>query len=82
MMLFLPAVAVATVPDSAKAGLIDGRLEQIYSDLLKLEKDIQNRMRSPLDRAAPIADLTARIKDQDVRVGNKTKRFLSLDVII
>lgn len=81
-MLFLPAVAVATVPDSAKAGLIDGRLEQIYSDLLKLEKDIQNRMRSPLDRVAPIGDLTARIKDQDVRAGNKTKRVLSLNVII
>ncbi len=79
-MLFLPAVAVATVPDSAKAGLIDGRLEQIYSDLLKLEKDIQNRMRSPLDRTAPIGDLTTRIKDQDVRAGNKTKRVLSLNV--
>uniref|UniRef100_A0A8C1B6Y7 SH3 domain-containing protein n=1 Tax=Cyprinus carpio carpio TaxID=630221 RepID=A0A8C1B6Y7_CYPCA len=65
VMQFVKQVAVATVPDSAKAGLIDGRLEQIYSDLLKLEKDIQNRMRSPLDRAAPIADLTARIKDQD-----------------
>ncbi|XP_026096154.1 envoplakin [Carassius auratus] len=62
---FVKQVAVATVPDSAKAGLIDSRLEQIYSDLLKLEKDIQNRMRSQLDRAAPIGDLTARIKDQD-----------------
>ncbi len=82
MMLFLLAVAVSTAPDSAKAGLIDGRLEQIYSDLLKLETDIQNRMRSPLDRDAPIGDLTARIKDQDVRAGNKTKRVLSLHVII
>uniref|UniRef100_A0A672QIU1 Envoplakin-like n=1 Tax=Sinocyclocheilus grahami TaxID=75366 RepID=A0A672QIU1_SINGR len=67
VMQFVKQVAVATVPDSAKAGLIDGRLEQIYSDLLKLEKDIQTRMRSPLDRAAPIGDLTARNKDQDVR---------------
>ncbi|XP_016108349.1 envoplakin [Sinocyclocheilus grahami] len=65
VMQFVKQVAVATVPDSAKAGLIDGRLEQIYSDLLKLEKDIQTRMRSPLDRAAPIGDLTARNKDQD-----------------
>uniref|UniRef100_A0A673IWQ2 Envoplakin-like n=1 Tax=Sinocyclocheilus rhinocerous TaxID=307959 RepID=A0A673IWQ2_9TELE len=67
VMQFVKQVAVATVPDSAKAGLIDGRLEQIYSDLLKLEKDIQTRMRSPLNRAAPIGDLTARNKDQDVR---------------
>ncbi|KAK2916917.1 hypothetical protein Q8A67_001291 [Cirrhinus molitorella] len=62
---FVKQVAVATVPDSAKAGLIDSRLDQIYSDLLKLEKDIQNRMRSPLDRAAPVGDLSARIKDHD-----------------
>lgn len=72
-MLFFPTVAVATVPDSAKAGLIDSRLDQIYSDLLKLEKDIQNRMRSPLDRAGPIGDLSARIKDHDVRTGNKNQ---------
>ncbi|XP_043090950.1 envoplakin [Puntigrus tetrazona] len=65
VMPFVKQVAVATVPDNAKAGLIDGRLEQIYLDLLKLEKDIQNRMRSPLDRTAPIGDLSARIKDQD-----------------
>ncbi|XP_016113825.1 envoplakin-like isoform X1 [Sinocyclocheilus grahami] len=62
---FVKQVAVATVPDSAKAGLIDSRLEQIYLDLLKLEKDMQNRMRSPLDRAAPIGDLSSRIKDHD-----------------
>ncbi|XP_016327702.1 envoplakin-like isoform X1 [Sinocyclocheilus anshuiensis] len=65
VMQFVKQVAVATVPDSAKAGLIDSQLEQIYSDLLKLEKDIQTRMRSPLDRAAPIGDLTTRNKDQD-----------------
>uniref|UniRef100_A0A8C2H201 Envoplakin b n=1 Tax=Cyprinus carpio TaxID=7962 RepID=A0A8C2H201_CYPCA len=62
---FVKQVAVATVPDSAKAGLIDSRLEQIYLDLQKLEKDMQNLMRSPLDRATPIGDLSARIKDQD-----------------
>uniref|UniRef100_A0A8C2GIV0 Envoplakin b n=1 Tax=Cyprinus carpio TaxID=7962 RepID=A0A8C2GIV0_CYPCA len=62
---FVKQVAVATVPDSAKAGLIDSRLEQIYLDLQKLEKDMQNLMRSPLDRATPIGDLSSRIKDQD-----------------
>ncbi|XP_067237291.1 envoplakin [Chanodichthys erythropterus] len=62
---FVKQVAVATVPDSAKAGIIDGRLDQISSDLLKLEKDMQNRMRSPLDRTAPIGDLSARIRDHE-----------------
>ncbi|XP_073800045.1 envoplakin [Danio rerio] len=62
---FVKQVAVATVPDSAKASVIDSRLDQIYSDLLKLEKDMQNRIRTPLDRSAPVGDLSARIKDQE-----------------
>ncbi|KAG1928651.1 envoplakin [Pimephales promelas] len=62
---FVKQVPVATVPDSAKAGIIDSRLDQIYSDLLKLERDLQKRIRSPLDRTSPIGDLSARIRDQE-----------------
>lgn len=71
---------MATVPDSAKAGIIDSRLEQISSDLLKLEKDMQKRMRSPLDRTAPIGDLSARIRDHEVRTAKK-KTHKSLNVV-
>ncbi|TRY95699.1 hypothetical protein DNTS_022110 [Danionella cerebrum] len=65
LVKFVKQVAVATVPDSAKAGVLDARLDQVYSDLLKMERELQSRVRTPLDRSAAIGDLSGRIKDHE-----------------
>ncbi|XP_051573454.1 envoplakin-like [Myxocyprinus asiaticus] len=56
---------VATVPDNSKANVISSQLDRIIADLAKLEKDVLNRIRSPLQRSDPIGDLSVRIRDHE-----------------
>ncbi|XP_065134317.1 envoplakin [Paramisgurnus dabryanus] len=52
-------------PVDLKSDATNSELDRINGDLLKLEKDLQNRMRRPLDRSDPVGDLSARIKDHE-----------------
>ncbi|XP_051988813.1 envoplakin-like isoform X1 [Xyrauchen texanus] len=56
---------VETVPDNSKARVISSQLDRIIADLVKLEKDVLNRIRSPLQRSDPIGDLSVRIRDHE-----------------
>ncbi|XP_056608310.1 envoplakin [Triplophysa dalaica] len=57
--------SVSTAPRDSKYDTTNSQLDRIIEDLLKLEKDLQNRMRRPLDRSDPVGDLSGRIKDQE-----------------
>lgn len=63
----LCAASVSTAPRDSKYDTTNSQLDRINGDLLKLEKDLQNRMRRPLDRSDPVGDLSGRIKEQEVR---------------
>ncbi|XP_066531921.1 envoplakin [Hoplias malabaricus] len=51
--------------DSSKAGDIASRLDKLNADLLKLEKEVLSRLRTPLDTADYTGDLTSRSRDHE-----------------
>ncbi|XP_076866375.1 envoplakin b [Brachyhypopomus gauderio] len=58
-------VAVSRAPDDSKGTELASRLDKLNSDLMKLEKDVLARIRVPLDRRNPTADLSARLGEQE-----------------
>lgn len=68
----LYCVLCATAPlskslDSPKAKELSGHLNQLDKDLALAEQDMLNRMRAPLNSSNPGADLSNRLKEQEVR---------------
>lgn len=59
--------------DKQGANDLSSRLDKVMEGLLKAEKDIQNRLRAPLDRRSPVQDLSKRIDDHEVRLHNMYK---------
>lgn len=52
--------------DDSQAGQLLNKLDNLSGDLVQVEKDVFNRVRSPVNHSDPIEDLTKRIKDQEV----------------
>ncbi|KYO31183.1 periplakin [Alligator mississippiensis] len=61
--------------DDSQAGQLLNKLDNLSGDLVQVEKDVFNRVRSPVNHSDPIEDLTKRIKDQE----GTTKRLQDIE---
>lgn len=61
-----PAPVSSAAPDPKVASLAQ-QLEKLDADLAKEEENMLSRLRLPLSRTDPAADLASRLKDQEVR---------------
>ncbi len=65
-----------------KAAALAQQLDSLDEDLANAEQSMLSRLRAPLSRTDPAADLANRLKEQEVRVTNEqtqaTVSFISL----
>ncbi|XP_067115838.1 envoplakin a [Osmerus mordax] len=59
------AVQVSSAPPNPKAVALDSKLDKLDGDLAQAEQDILSRLRAPLDRNDPAADMANRLKEQE-----------------
>ncbi|KAK7929883.1 hypothetical protein WMY93_006278 [Mugilogobius chulae] len=59
------AAPVSSAPMDPKALALADQLNKLDNDLAKAEKDLMNRLRTPVDRSDPTGDLAKKLRDQE-----------------
>uniref|UniRef100_A0AAZ3S7X7 Desmoplakin SH3 domain-containing protein n=1 Tax=Oncorhynchus tshawytscha TaxID=74940 RepID=A0AAZ3S7X7_ONCTS len=65
--LSLTCVPHVAPPSNPNAKAVASQLDKLDEDLVKAKQGMLSRLRAPLDRSDPTADLAKRLKDQEVR---------------
>lgn len=69
MIVFcISSVAVKSAPEDPKTAEIASELDKINRALDQCEKEIQRRIRAPLDNRNPTEDLAKRLKEHEVSI--------------
>lgn len=66
IILLLPPTAPPSASLSPKAAALTQQLDSLDRDLASTEEGMLSRLRSPLSRTDPAADLAARLREQEV----------------
>lgn len=70
IVIYPHAAQVSSAPLNPKAVALESKLDKLDGDLAQAEQDILSRLRAPLDRNDPAADMANRLKEQEVSVGD------------
>lgn len=72
MFLFSSSAVLESSPEDVKAADLIRKMDKINEDLDRTEKEILNRMRTPLDNRNPIQDLANKQQEHEVHVTRDT----------
>ena len=64
---FSSSVAVQSAPEDPRAAQLASEIDKINKALERNEKEILNRLRSPLDNRNPTQDLNKRLQEHEVK---------------